>query len=310
MRQKPSTPASARAGFSLIELLISMTVAIILVSVAISMIFAMRRVQRFDQARTTINQNLRSATDIIGNNIRQAGQNLPRGGTPFPSITFSEDADNNTIFTIRQGISNDALAICQDLSGGNSITLAVSGSDRPECDADDEATTNTIDDVLADWRDLRVANGGEIRAYVYDPTTNNGEFVTYTGENGYKLTISGGLSGTYERDDRAEVYLLEEHRYQINNEEGSLEFILNDLGDNPQTLAFNISDFTVSATLDDNTVITELLGSGEATTEADADITTRWNKIRRVHVSLTGVEAREGPNARTFTADFLPRNVF
>ncbi len=196
------------------------------------------------------------------------------------------------------------------MSGGNSITLAVSGSDRPECDADDEATTSTIDDVLADWRDLRVANGGEIRAYVYDPTTKNGEFVTYTGENNYKLTISGGLSGTYKQENNVQVYLLEEHRYQINNEEGSLEFIFNDLGDNPQTLAFNISDFTVSATLDDNTVITELLSSGEATTEADADITTRWNKIRRVHVSLTGVEAREGPNARTFTADFLPRNVF
>lgn len=335
MKQKPSTPASANAGFSLVELLISMTIAIIIVSVAISLIFAMRRVQRFDQARTTINQNLRAASDIIGTDLRQAGQGLPGGGNPFPSIIFYTDDDGNDTLIVRRSLSPNALNVCKHPINGEIALITTSnsvkndnGRMRSECDGSDQGTINGIEEGLASWEALRQEAGGTLRAFIYDVEKDFGEFFNYNGytqntshsnnknaHEQYDVKAEGDFSNQHYKNIGFDtvlpkLFVLEERRYRINAEEGSLEFILNGMEDTPQTLAFHISDFDVSATLDDGTVLTSLLANGEATDEDGNTIQTRWNKIRNVHISLTGVEPRDGPNARTFTADFLPRNVF
>jgi type II secretory pathway pseudopilin PulG len=353
MKQKPFTPASARKGFTLIELLISMTIAIIIVSVAISLIFAMRRVQRFDQARTTINQNLRAASDIIGTDLQQAGQGLDDS---FQSIVFYTDDNGNDVLIVRRSLSPHALNACKHPIKGEIALITTSnsvkndnGRMRPECDGSDSGTVNSIEEGLANWEVLRQEAGGTLRAFIYDVEKDFGEFFNYNGytqntshsnnqnaHEQYDVRADGDFSNQHYKNigfdtNLPQLYILEERRYRINPEDGSLEFILNGMEDNPQTLAFHISDFEVSATINvddedstgDDIVITALFANGEAinedeqtingitlTNNPDANPKISWTRIRNVSISFTGVESRDGPNTRTFTADFLPRNVF
>lgn len=81
MQPRPSTPAyrsrSARGptpkGFTLLELLLATVIGVAMIGVALSLVISNRRVYELDQVRTQLNQNLRSAMDVVGIDIRQTG---------------------------------------------------------------------------------------------------------------------------------------------------------------------------------------------------------------------------------------------
>ncbi len=76
-------------GFTLFELLVAMTVTGILTGATLSIALSSREMFETDRHRTTINQNLRIGMDMLGIDIRQAGERMP-GDAPAVEI---EDGD-------------------------------------------------------------------------------------------------------------------------------------------------------------------------------------------------------------------------
>ena len=64
-------------GFTLTELLVSLSIMGFVSGVALTVALSSHDTFETDQNRTDLNQNLRSGMDLLGNNIRQAGERLP-----------------------------------------------------------------------------------------------------------------------------------------------------------------------------------------------------------------------------------------
>src|SRR5690606_6020349 len=63
-------------GFTLVELLVTSFLGLIMLALTLSATTSNRRLYKYDLVRTRINQNMRSALDIMGIDVRQAGENL------------------------------------------------------------------------------------------------------------------------------------------------------------------------------------------------------------------------------------------
>ena len=73
---KPSFRGSAD-GFSLFELLVAMMVTGVIAGATLSIALSSHGMFETDRHRTTINQNLRAGLDMVGIDVRQAGERLP-----------------------------------------------------------------------------------------------------------------------------------------------------------------------------------------------------------------------------------------
>ena len=74
---RPYSPRSS-SGFSMLELLVGMTVAFVVMSAALGVALSARDLFRSDQARAGLNQDLRSAKQLLVTDLRQAGERLRR----------------------------------------------------------------------------------------------------------------------------------------------------------------------------------------------------------------------------------------
>jgi len=80
-------------GFTIIEMLVSVTIAMLIVGIAVTMFTAQRKTLSLQNELTEMRQNSRTALTMIGNDVRMAGYNA--GGTLTVSeagtITFTVD---------------------------------------------------------------------------------------------------------------------------------------------------------------------------------------------------------------------------
>ena len=72
------------AGFSLIELLVAMTVTLIVVAATLGLFQSALRTNESSQQLSNMNGNLRSAMNLMTRDLLQAGQGIPTGGVPLP----------------------------------------------------------------------------------------------------------------------------------------------------------------------------------------------------------------------------------
>ena len=102
-------------GFTLIEMLISMTIGLIVLGALVSTFIIQRKVYDVQEQVTEMMQNARAAMDIMANDLRMAGYYDPTG----PTTMQRADASDLTTFV---GIPYDAsqLQIIQDFRGNNS----------------------------------------------------------------------------------------------------------------------------------------------------------------------------------------------
>jgi prepilin-type N-terminal cleavage/methylation domain-containing protein len=71
-------------GFSLLELLVAMTVTLIILAATLSLFQTALQTNDSSTQMTTMNGNLRSALNLIVRDLLQAGQGIPNGGVPLP----------------------------------------------------------------------------------------------------------------------------------------------------------------------------------------------------------------------------------
>lgn len=305
MNSKPCSPNCARAtcigaakhksgsgGFTLLELLVATSLGLGVMAMTLSTVLASRNLFRLDTIRTRINQDLRGTMDIIGADIRIAGENL---NSSFPALMIENGgAGAPDTLILRRNLLDEVLKVCVEASpsSGNLIYFA-SGGAQGCVYADNTHNFDSWQAYRQEEEDLRA------RAYIFSTATNDGQWLDYTGEGSsggqYWITTTGGIAGTYDVNSSA-VYIMEEWRFQLAGD--TLQLVIDGQTAEPFNVAFGIKDFQVRAFMADDTV--------KEAFDEDED----WTQLRSIEVSITGEDTfRAQPIERTLTARYFPRNI-
>ncbi len=301
-KSKPSSRRSARtSGLTVLELLVAAAVSLLVMGAAFAVTMSSRGLMQADQSRTGANQNLRAALDIIGNDVRLAGERLSGQGAPdIPEV----EVVGGTELVLRRNVLEHVLPVCSLGSGTPSagrVLVSLLSSDKnvgyPQCDGDGprDADRNSTPDDLAAWKAYREEQrGGKARVYIHS-NARGGEYFTYTdegqqGNQGHYIARSGGaFTNTYTMQENANLYLLDERRYRVTN--GVLELTLNDDQADPLKVVNDVQNFQVRAKMKDGTRLTDFVSSAAT-----------WKTVASIEISFK-VEGR------TLTSEYFPRNV-
>ncbi len=315
MQPRPSTPAyrsrSARGptpkGFTLLELLLATVIGVAMIGVALSLVISNRRVYELDQVRTQLNQNLRSAMDVVGIDIRQTGERLT---IDFPALAILNGTGSNPdTLIIRRNRLDRVLTVCTNISRGTAsnvvVALSTGTPNIPQGCPDPASVASS----LTAWENYRTAHqnqDGSILAYIYNVTNQQGEFFAYAGvSNGDTLQRSGGTWQNNYSAGTSRIYILEERRYSLDISTRLLGLSIN--GAAPQGVATNITNFQLEAQV--GSAANRRTYADFGPTSAQRDIS--WVELAGINVRLSGAIARRNVNLqRTLSAQFLPRNVF
>ncbi|MEL4898059.1 hypothetical protein [Crocosphaera sp. Alani8] len=231
-------------GVTLGELLAGSLVSLVIINLGFMGFSWSRQMYLQDQQASDVNQTLRSVFEIVGTDIKQAGEGFAEDPN-FPSIVVSQDDDDNSEIRIRRSLLTSSLPVCGQVAVGTSdaVTVVDDTGSVAGCDVIDD-DNNGWPDVLETWRDYRTSNGATIRAFIYNGF-GTGEFFDYNGEETFDtgnstVTPSPGIvasasisasghtwQNTYEANGSSRIYLIEERRYRL-NDDNELELIIDD----------------------------------------------------------------------------------
>ena len=282
-------------GFTLFELLVASFIGLTIFALAAESVLSLRRVYSHDVVGTRLIQDLRGSLDMIGINVRQAGENFTVYFPALEIVNGSSGAPDELI--MRRNLLDEVLNVCTDIAAGSTETtiyFATAGTDAGCTRSDNLPNYNA-------WRDYRLAaTGQQLTAFAYDPSLRSGEFFVYSGENdsGSELTITrtaGAWAGSYSLGSGA-LYILEEWKFRLQGD--VLQLIVNGDTTNTLNVAFGITDFQVRAHLEDGSVLDSLAASDD------------WTALSAIEVTLTAQAAFAGQTeTKSLSARFFPRNV-
>lgn len=277
-------------GYTLFEMLVASFLGSLFMAMALTTTIANKRVMGRDFVRTRLNQNLRGALDVVGFDVRIAGENLPMS---FPAILLTNGTSD--VFTVRRNQIDEVLNVCANIAMGSTANVVfASGASPSSC-----VFANNTNNYNA-WRNFRLNKGGVARAYIYDRVNKVGEFFNYSNEatsaSTYALVRSGGSWSRAYSANAASVYLLEEWEYRLTGD--TLQLIENGQTSAPYNVSFGIKDFQVTITDSNNVSYTSFSSAND------------WSLISRISISITGQEQfQRKPMIRTLQGTFFPRNV-
>ncbi len=293
------TGKHTQSGFTIIELLVSSTIGLMIVALSMGSVVANRDTYQFDLARTTLNQNLRSAIDLIGMNTRIAGENL---SSSFPAIELvNGTAGASDTFTMRRNLVDEVLNLCQTITAGSSTTslyFAVTAA-TPGC----VYGNNTFN--YNSWRNWRLSHDNSVKGYLYNISTKEGEFFDYISEvdSGVEYFVRSAAhtwSYNYTTGSSA-IYLLEEWKVKLLDNPLTpdiLQVEQNMDTTNPLNIIWGVTDFQASINKNDGTTVTSF------------DRTQNWATIASIEVSISGSDSfKLRTITNTLTSRFFPRNV-
>jgi len=291
-------------GFSLIEMLVTLTVVGMIAGGAMAIALSSQRMFETDQNRTTINQNLRSGMDLLGIDIRQAGERLPQD---MPAIEIVDGASGapDTI-VVRRNLVDAVMPVCKDITAGSSVDAAFialkkgGGYVPPGCSPVPDKDGDGWPDNLQSWKAYRESHGGVVLVYIFNPTTSEGEFFEYDAEDASTMHIhkqnGGAWQYDYLVDDQARAYILEQLTFQLQGD--LLQAVVNGDNTNALNLVSHITDLQGRAHMRDGSIL-DTLGS-----------TDDWEDLRSIEVLMVGESNFAGRTmARQLRTHFFPRNV-
>lgn len=287
---------AASRGFTLLEVLVASGLSLGLMAMVLSSVLSNRRLYREDLVRTKINQNLRSAFDVLGADLREAGENLV---PTFPAVELIDGAAGAPDqLVIRRNLLDEVLKVCSSIGPSYTVSSQIyfgnSSGAIPGCDY------SSLLQNYTNWREHRIEKGGTTKAYIYDSGARAGEFFNYisevdTGSQFYLTTGTSSWSNDYTTVTGA-VYMLEEWHYSLNG--GVLQLVIDDDTSNPMNVVSELTNFQVTLTMNDGSTRTAFAATDD------------WTDIQAIRVALTGSDTAAGRQiVRTMTQDFFPRNI-
>jgi hypothetical protein len=334
--------AKQPAGLSLLELLVTVVISTIILSVSLGLIVTQRRQYLNQQASTDTGQTLQAGMDMIGNDIRQAGEQIGTG-TGLPVVRLMDGTSGAPdVLQLQRRLLGKELNVCLNVSAGTPDSITVADKGNPNCGYSD-GDANGVPDDAQEWRTFRCQQdgadgclatpptncqqaGGSDRecswAYLYDPANGRGEFFIYTGERPdptnpdryqvqiqpipLKTTFSNNYSVAGAISTRPKLYLLEQRQYSLSAP--------NATGD--RTLQLQLIDAQNNVTYSIVNRLRNLQVKGLSATgwvdqfNAGSPPTDNWQTLQSIQVRLDAVN--NGPDAavplQTFTSQFYPRN--
>jgi prepilin-type N-terminal cleavage/methylation domain-containing protein len=118
---------TSNKGFTLLELLAGMMITLIVGGLAMQAFINASAMFSKDKKTIESDQNLSAVLEIIGNDIRQAGENI--SDVNFPVVEFITNTDTDSMagsskITIRRGLS-EGLTLCKDLPVDPTSTITI-----------------------------------------------------------------------------------------------------------------------------------------------------------------------------------------
>jgi prepilin-type N-terminal cleavage/methylation domain-containing protein len=270
-------------GFTLIELIVGLSIMLIVGGLAMNALVQSSISFNKDKKSIDSNQNISAVLEIIGNDIKQSGENINESKFPVIRIepnTDSSNMPNSSKITIRRALISP-LTLCEAItSTSTNTTLIVADESQaePNCKLGTLSTVGTIvrPSGLKEARNKR-CQLDNINGDYTAPTTNdfclttkatpdlekvsaalsdnNGHVRKFEyvddrlvsgSTNKYEIVMSsGGLSAdTNTYGIGKPIYLIEERVYKLNSD-GSFKLQID--GGIEQTLIKGIQKFNVSA---------------------------------------------------------------
>lgn len=291
-------------GFSAVEVLVAMAITGVFAAAALSIAFSTQGLLEADERRTTVNQNLRAGIDLLGIDVRQAGERLP-GDAPAIQIVDGASGATDRLL-LRRNQLDYVLPLCKNINAGSSADSIFVGKKKitghvpPGCSPVPDANGDGWPDNLEAWRAYRIANGGSATAYIHNPITGLGEFFIYDAEDNstFHLHKANGTSWQYdyEMNQDPRIYILEQKEYRV--QDGVLQCIINDNTSGALNLVSHLEDFQVQAIFTDGSVQQTFGGTDD------------WVELQSLEVALVGeMQGKDTRFERTLVSRFFPRNI-
>lgn len=287
------------------ELLVALAAACVIAGATLTVALSSRGMFETDQHRTTINQNLRAGVDLLGIDVRQAGERFP-WDAPAVEIVDGAPGEPDEL-VLRRNLLDAVLPVCKNINAGtaaDSVFVAKkkvnpSTTVPPGCYPVPDGNADGWPDNLEQWRNYRIAHGGDVLAYIHNPVTGEGEFFHYDAEDNSTFHIHKAntqhWAHDYPVDENPRVYILEAKTFRL--DEDILQSIVNDQAPDALNLVNHIRDFQVRAFLDDGTIQDTLAGQ-------------HWTDLQSVEVTLVGESTlQQRSMERTVVTHFFPRNI-
>jgi type II secretory pathway component PulJ len=332
------------AGLSLIELLATVVISTVILSISLSLIVSQRRQYLNQQANTDTGQTLQAGMETIGNDIRQTGEQVGSGtGLPVVRLIDGVSGAPDQLQLQRRLLAKE-LNVCLDVGAGTTDSITVADKKNPNCGYSD-GDANGVPDDVQEWQTFRCRQdgadgclatpptncqqaGGSDRecawAYLYDPANGRGEFFVYQGERPdpanaerYQIriqpiplqpTFSNSYSVAGATGNRPKLYILEQRQYSLSAP--------NATGD--RTLQLQLIDAQNNVTYSIVNRLRDFQVKGLSATgwidrfNAGGPPFDNWQALQSIQVHLEATN--NGPDAaaplQSFTSQFYPRNSF
>lgn len=296
---------STQLGYTLLELLAASSMGLLLLGLTFTSAITGKQALRQEFEQTKMSQDLRSAIDLLGVDIRLTGEQLP---SSFPAVELIDgNSGGPDQLILRRNLLSEVLTVCSELAAGTSTSQVIFASgdgtvdvgvQSPACIFDDPGQRTNFDA----WREFRARNGGPTDAFIFNIISKEGEFFKYleesTGIDTMFLTRgAGSWQSTYPYISSS-IYAIEEHRFRL--VDGVLEIIRNRDWAAPQKIVSSLKDFQVTVTYQDGTTANELPANGGRL----------WTDIRGIQVELAASETVAKRTMRKRLSNtFYPRNI-
>jgi prepilin-type N-terminal cleavage/methylation domain-containing protein len=277
MNLKAVIPISNK-GFTLVELIVGMAITTLISGLALTFFVNASNMFRSDRNNIETNQNLSAILDLIGSDIKQAGEFITESNFPVIQISQAPGKPNVSKIIIRRALT-DSLPLCADVALNATPTRIVVADSTPVVPPTPALPSTCIQTPgtsslpnlpigLRTWRDLRCkvdnpnssptngdyCNGNSSEVLRGALANQNGGIRTFnytsetqaTGNNKYEVTItnmSADSTNNYTTRDSS-VYLIDERIYELDANTGEIKLSVN--GGQPNTLIRGIEKFRVS----------------------------------------------------------------
>jgi prepilin-type N-terminal cleavage/methylation domain-containing protein len=180
--QNFSRTSKTSKGFTLIELIVGLSIMLIVGGLAMDALIQSSISFNKDKKRIDSSQSISAIMEIIGNDIKQSGENI--NDSNFPVIKIEQVASGDpvnmagsSVITIRRALTTP-LTLCEEITGTSTNTTLTVINDslaEPNCKLGTITTTATTPPIirpatLKDWRNKR-CQLDDINGDYTNPTT-------------------------------------------------------------------------------------------------------------------------------------------
>lgn len=291
------------SGFTIVELLISLTIILVITAIALSSLMSLHRLYHHDVLRAKTNQDLRGIFDLVASEVRLVGENLP---ATFPALTLTDGTSGAPdVLSLRRNLVGEVLKLCNTISAGtvaSTLRFSLHSSTTNPTPASCGYSVN-LNNYNA-WNEYWVEQGsGNVKAYLYNQTNRVGEFFTFNDigiNSGYYRLVKQNAANwvnSYSINNGS-IYILEEWEFQLDPTTRTLKLINADDSTNFLNIANNVTDFQASIEMQDGTTLNTFTSANN------------WREIQGVVITITSTQSGSGNTvSRTWTGKIFPRNI-